>query len=129
MRTFWIGVAVLPLAVFAARAQQPDTAKRRPARRDSAAVADSIARADSIALVRELERIQNEPRGQQPGGQAPVAAPAQPTVVTGPTNPRLLPDISAVGDLVGDLTPSGTTQEDDTRFGVREIELAFQADV
>jgi hypothetical protein len=44
-------------------------------------------------------------------------------------NPRLLPDISAVGDLVGDFSPERSTQEDATRFGVREIELAFQAAV
>jgi hypothetical protein len=47
----------------------------------------------------------------------------------GPTNPRLLPDLSAVGDLIGDLSPDGSTQEDGTRFGVREVELAVQAAV
>jgi hypothetical protein len=45
----------------------------------------------------------------------------------GPTNPRLLPDISAVGDFVSDLSPKGSTQEDGARFGVREVELAVQA--
>ena len=44
-------------------------------------------------------------------------------------NPRLLPDISAVGDLIGDLSPRGSTQEDRTRLGIREIELALQAAV
>jgi hypothetical protein len=44
-------------------------------------------------------------------------------------NPRLLPDISAVGDLVGDLSPDGSTQEDGARFGIREIEVALQAAV
>jgi hypothetical protein len=47
----------------------------------------------------------------------------------GPTNPRLLPDVSAVGDLVGDLSPKGTTQEDGSRFSVREVEVAIQAAV
>jgi hypothetical protein len=45
------------------------------------------------------------------------------------TNPRLLPDISAVGDLIADLTRSGSTQEDGARFSVREVELALQAAV
>jgi hypothetical protein len=44
-------------------------------------------------------------------------------------NPRLLPDISVVGDLIGDLSPDGSTQEDGARFGIREIELAIQAAV
>jgi hypothetical protein len=47
----------------------------------------------------------------------------------GPINPRLLPDISAVGDLIGDLSPDSSTQEDGERFLVREVELAFQAAV
>jgi hypothetical protein len=53
------------------------------------------------------------------------AAPGQ----GGPTNPRLLPDISAVGDLTADMSPDGPTQEDSSRFGVREIEVAIQAAV
>ena len=47
----------------------------------------------------------------------------------GAQNPRLLPDISLVGDLIADLSPDGTTQEDGTRFGIREVELALQAAV
>jgi hypothetical protein len=47
----------------------------------------------------------------------------------GPVNPRLLPDISAVGDLIADLSPDGTTQEDGTRLGMRELEIALQAAV
>lgn len=47
---------------------------------------------------------------------------------TGPTNPRLLPDISVVGDLVFDFSRR-STQEDGRRFSVREIELALQAAV
>ncbi len=46
-----------------------------------------------------------------------------------PINPRLLPDISAVGDLVGDFSDDGSTQEDASRFRVREVELALQAAV
>jgi hypothetical protein len=46
---------------------------------------------------------------------------------TGPTNPRLLPDFSAVGDLVADLSPKGSTQGDGNRFSVREVELAVQS--
>jgi hypothetical protein len=88
------------------------------ARRDSVARADSIAKADSIALVRELERMQAADTGAQ-----------RPLGTQGATNPRLLPDISVVGDLVADFSPEGSTQEDGTRFGVREVEVAFQAAV
>lgn len=38
-----------------------------------------------------------------------------------------MPDISAVTDLVADLTPHGSTLADNTRLGVREVELALQA--
>lgn len=74
--------------------------------------ADSLARAreDSLRIVRELEAM-------------------SPRQVQQPRNPRLLPDISAVGDLVADFSPRGSTQEDGSRFGVRELELAFQAAV
>jgi hypothetical protein len=44
-----------------------------------------------------------------------------------PTVQRMLPDISAVGDIVGDFSPKGSTQEDRARFLIREIELALQA--
>lgn len=75
------------------------------------------ARRDSIALLRELERAQGDtvrrPMGPQ---QAPI-------------NPRLMPDISAIADLVSDLSPKGSTQEDGTRFGVREVEIAIGAAV
>lgn len=111
-----IGVPVL------AGAQQRDTTRRdttaRRTTRDSVA-ADSARAADSIAVVRELERLQNEPR----------SAPPQATGQGGPSNPRLIPDISAVGDLVGDLSPKGSTQEGGERFTVREVELAVQAAV
>jgi hypothetical protein len=81
-------------------AQQTDTAR---------------ARRDSLELVRELERARGDTTR---AGMGPQQA---------PVNPRMLPDISAVGDLIGDFSPKGSTQEDATRFGVREIELALQA--
>ena len=113
--TLLASVAVLVVALAPARAQQPDTTRRTP--RDSVR-ADSARRADSIAVVRDLERLQGEPRAQTQGQQG-----------QGPTNPRLLPDISAVGDLVGDLSPKGTTQEGGERFAIREVEVALQAAV
>src|SRR5256885_11426605 len=108
--------ATLMCAAIAAtvNAQQPDSIRRK-------AAADSIAKArqDSIALQRELEKAMAQPSAPTPN-QAP-------TQVVGPTNPRLLPDVSAVGDFVGDFSPKGSTQEDQSRIGVREVELAFQA--
>ena len=92
-----------------------------PSRADSVARADSIARADSLALVKEIEELQ---RG---GTDTASAAPAAGT--QGVVNARLLPDISVVGDFVADLSPQGSTQEDGSRLGVREVELAFQAAV
>ena len=93
----------------------------RPAeaqRRDTTRVkADSARIADSLALVRELQRLAGDT-------VPPVASPGQ-----GPINPRLLPDISAVGDFVADLSSGGSTQEDGTRIGVREVELQLIAAV
>ena len=105
-------VAISLLLVVPARAssQQPPRS-----RADSIARADSIQRADSIAIVRELE--------------AAAAGAGGPRSAQGPTNPRLLPDISAVGDLVADLSPKGSTMEDESRLGIREIEIALQAAV
>lgn len=93
---------------------QQDTTR---AKRDSIAKAQ----ADSIALVRELERMARDTAGPR---QNPSAPPQQ-----GPTNPRLLPDISAVGDLVGDFTSDSLTLSQLCRFCVREVELAIQAAV
>jgi hypothetical protein len=42
-----------------------------------------------------------------------------------PVANRLMPDISAIGDLVADLSPKGSTQEGGSRFSVREVELAL----
>ena len=99
---FAFAVVVLVGAAAAVTAQQPDTAK---------------ARRDSIALVRELERAAGDtaPRPMGPR-QAPI-------------NPRLMPDISAIADLVADMSPKGSTQEDGTRFSVREVEVAIGAAV
>jgi hypothetical protein len=47
----------------------------------------------------------------------------------GPSNPRLAPDISAVGDFVADVSPKGSTQESACRFCIREVEVAIQAPV
>lgn len=116
MRPLYVLVA-LAVATGQATAQQRDTTRRAP--RDSAAVADSIARADSIALVRELERIAGEPRAVSPAPGGGVQGPAS----------RLLPDISLLGDLIADASPDGSTQEDQTRFGIRELELGIQAAV
>jgi hypothetical protein len=89
--------------------------------RDSAARADSFARADSLALVREIEELQR--------GETDTTAGRPPAGAQGVINPRLLPDISAIGDLVADFSPEGSTQEDGTRFGVREVELALSSAV
>jgi hypothetical protein len=105
MKTLVVVTALLGAATSIA-AQQP--ARTR---------ADSVARArqDSIELVRELERMRADT-------SRAVMSPRQ-----DPVNPRMLPDISAVGDLIGDFSPKGSTQEDGSRLGIREVELALQA--
>jgi hypothetical protein len=92
------------LCAAPALAQQPDSARARQ-------------RADSIALVRELEGRGSDTTRQRGGAQQQ------------PSNTRLLPDISAVGDLIGDFSPDASTQEDGSRFGIREVEIALQAAV
>jgi hypothetical protein len=67
--------------------------------------------------------------GEQVVNPAASASLKRATSPQGPANPRLLPDISLVGDLIADLSPDGTTQEDGTRLGIREVELALQAAV
>jgi hypothetical protein len=117
MRQLLFCFTLLAGAASAAVAQNPVPRDTRPARRDSIP-ADSAA-ADSAALVRELQALQGgrdtTPAAPSAGGQGPVQ--------------RLLPDISVVGDFVGDLSPDGSTQEDGRRFGVREVEIAAQAAV
>src|SRR5438874_2331991 len=107
--------AVSMSAAFASSlAGQIDTTRRPTTRADSLR---QKAIQDSIALMRALE-----------GAQAtPTASSGATGGASGPTNPRLLPDFSAVGDLVGDLSPKGTTQADQTRFSIREVEIAVQA--
>ena len=61
---------------------------------------------DSIALMRSL---QDAAAARQP-------APSTTGGAQGPTNARLLPDISVVGDLIADLSPKGSTQADNTRL-------------
>jgi hypothetical protein len=109
MRTIIIAATLAAAIGSQLGAQQRDTLQ---ARRDSIA----RARADSIALVRELEAMQRDTSARR------VQGPRQ-----DPVNPRMLPDISAVGDLIGDLSPEGSTQEDGSRFGIREVEIALQA--
>jgi hypothetical protein len=65
----------------------------------------------------------------RPNDQPPVARAVRTVTPQGQANSRLLPDISLVGDLVADLSPDGSTQEDGTRFTIREVELALQAAV
>jgi len=112
----WGAFVTFVVASTTASAQR-DTTRRDTTRRTQS---DSARIADSIAVVRELERLRAEPRAQQPGQQQPTQ---------GPTNARLLPDISAVGDLIGDLSPKGSTQEGGERFSIREVEVAMQAAV
>jgi hypothetical protein len=76
--------------------------------------------------MRAIESAQATPSAQPSAGGGGGGAP-QTGGATGPTNARLLPDFSAVGDFIGDLSPKGSTQEDGTRFSVREVELAVQA--
>ncbi|MDB4947898.1 MAG: hypothetical protein JWM27_547 [Gemmatimonadetes bacterium] len=108
---------LLGAASTAAAQQTPPPAPTVPdtVRADSAAAADSIAAAQMLS--------------GGPGAAAPPAAAEPQAGGGGPSNPRLMPDISAVGDFVGDLSPKGSTQPGNTRFGVREVEIAVQAAV
>ena len=109
-------MAALLLVAPSLGAQQ-DSAARSKARLDSIAKAVK----DSIALMKELGGALAAPTDTTRAANVPVGP------QSGPTNPRLLPDFSAVGDFVADLSPKGTTQEDGDRFSVREVELAVQA--
>ena len=111
----WVLPGMFIVAWTPAMAQRPDSTRRDSTARRTPA--DSARIADSIAVLRDLERLQGEPRAQQ--GQQPGQ----------PSNPRLLPDISAVGDLIADLSPKGSTQEGGERFSIREVEVALQAAV
>ncbi len=117
MMKAWSCAWAMLLMAGVAGAQQPTPSPKEKAKSDSAKQAE----ADSIALMKKFADMQSA------NAQVP-AAPAAPTGgMAGPSNPRMLPDFSAVGDLVGDLTKDGSTQGDRSRFGVREVELAVQA--
>ena len=111
----WAVFVLVVVDASQAAAQRPDSTRRDTTARRTPA--DSARVADSIAVLRDLERLRGEPRAQQ--GQQPGQ----------PSNPRLLPDISAVADIVTDLSPKGSTQEGGERFSVREVEVALQAAV
>ncbi len=103
VRLSWAAsTVVFGMAIATPGLAQQDTTKR---------VRDSLA-ADSAALVRELARASARPAGG-----------------AGPTNARLLPDVSAVGDLLADFSKNGSTLEGGQRFSVREVEVAIQAAV
>jgi hypothetical protein len=114
---FTTALCAITLAGSLLGAQVPTLTK---AQRDSAARADSIARADSLALLKELEELQ----GLASDTTINAAAGAQ-----GPINPRLLPDISVIGDVVADFSPEGSTLEGGRRFDIREVELALSSAV
>jgi len=121
MRLFAACMAAVLLVAPVAGAQD-DAAARAKARQDSIAKAVR----DSIALMKELGGALAAPADSAAAAKAP--AEGQPSGPQGgPTNPRLLPDISAVGDIVFDFSPEGTTQEDSARLSVREVEVAIQA--
>jgi len=109
-----VACALLMASAAAARAQQPTPRTRQDSL--ARARADSVAAADSIALMRALE-----------AQRADTARPQAGPTATGPVNPRLLPDISAISDFVADLSPDGSTQEDGSRFTIREVELALSS--
>jgi hypothetical protein len=120
----WLCALVLSVSATAHGQQRDTTAKRDTIRPPKKSAADSAAAADSAFLEQALKGAKpNQP------GQPPAADTTRPVGPQGATNPRLLPDFSAVGDFVGDLSPKGSTQEDQTRLGVREVELAVQAAV
>ena len=117
----WSCAWALTLMASVAGAQQPTPSPTPPPK--GSAKADSVAKAeaDSIALMKKFAEMQSA------NAQVPKAPPASTGGTAGPTNPRMLPDFSAVGDLVGDFTGEKSTQGDGTRLGVREVELSVQA--
>src|SRR5215218_3571314 len=121
MRIIAMGMAALLLAAPIAGAQD-STAARSKARQDSIAKAVR----DSIALMKELGGALAAPAPDSANPATP-ATPQPSSPQGGPSNPRLLPDVSVVGDLVTDLSPDGSTQEDRSRLGVREVEVTIAA--
>lgn len=104
MRALLFAVVFVISGIAGSAAQNPDSLAR--------------AREDSLRLLREFEAIRRRDT------LAPTRASQ-----AGPVNPRLLPDISLVGDFVADFSPRGSTQENGRRLGVREVEAQFVAAV
>ncbi|HKH94088.1 MAG TPA: hypothetical protein VKA54_19940 [Gemmatimonadaceae bacterium] len=121
MRIIAMGMAALLLAAPIAGAQD-STAARSKSRQDSIAKAVR----DSIALMKELGGALAAPAPDSANAATP-ATPQPSSPQGGPSNPRLLPDVSVVGDLMADLSPDGSTQEDRSRLGVREVEVTLAA--
>jgi len=87
---------------------------------------DSTSAADSLRLLREFEQLQQSSARKGADSTAPTTA----VKSSGPTNPRLMPDISAVGDIIFDASPNGSTLSDPSkRADIREVEIAIQAAV
>ncbi|HET9004713.1 MAG TPA: hypothetical protein VFN39_11985 [Gemmatimonadaceae bacterium] len=121
MRRLFSAVCFVGALAGAAGAQQPDSTRKPVTAADSARQKQDSLKAiqDSLDLMKQIEAAQAPPAATTSTPPTGGAA--------GSTNPRLLPDFSAVGDFVGDLSPRGTTQGDSTRFSVREVELSVQA--
>ncbi|HKH90882.1 MAG TPA: hypothetical protein VKA54_03710, partial [Gemmatimonadaceae bacterium] len=97
MRIIAMGMAALLLVGPIAGAQD-STAARTKARQDSIAKAVR----DSIALMKELGGVLAVPAPDSANAATP-ATPQPSSPQGGPSNPRLLPDVSVVGDLMADL--------------------------
>lgn len=84
-----------------------------------------------LAFAGEVLAAQPAPTRPAPALTPPMTAPRRtaPAQSQGSPTQRFLPDISVVGDLIGDLSPDGSTQEGETRLGIRELELALLAAV
>ena len=121
MRRLFSAVCFVGALAGTAGAQQPDSTRKPVTPADSARQKQDSIKAvqDSLDLMKQIEAAQAAP--------ATATSTTSTGGATGSTNPRLLPDFSAVGDFVADLSPKGTTQGDSTRFSVREVELAVQA--
>lgn len=61
------------------------------------------------------------------GAQPPRRAARRSAADSVAAHRRPTPDVSAVVDLVGDLSPQGSTQGDGSRLGVRQLELVLQS--
>lgn len=104
----------LALAVLAspARAQEPGA-------RDTTA----------LDTLETLEAIEARLLGELGGADTTAGPGARPAPVQGQSTGSLNPDLSAIADLVIDLSPEASTLEDGDRFRLREIELGVQGAV